>query len=83
MKLKGKFEDYTEVEFVSLIEEIASAEGSDDYQGELIYHVCSLSEHPDGLDLIFYNEDDNITPQGIVDEIKAWRAANNKPGFKS
>lgn len=83
MNLKPRFEDYTEAEFTALIEEIYGAEGGQAYQDELIEHVCSVSEHPEGSDLIFYNDNDNITPAGIVVEIKTWRAANSKPGFKA
>lgn len=42
-----------------------------------------LSEHPDGSDLLYYpdaNREDS--PEGIVKEVKEWRAANGKPGFK-
>ena len=83
MERKFKFEDYTEEEFVDLLKEIYEGKGEESYQDELVDHVCTLSEHPDGSDLIFYNEDKHITPKGIVDQIKAWRAANNKAGFKS
>lgn len=36
-----------------------------------------------GSDLIYYPRDDREdSPEGIVKEIKEWRAANGKPGFK-
>ncbi|HBV2421528.1 TPA: bacteriocin immunity protein [Klebsiella pneumoniae] len=41
-----------------------------------------LTEHPDGSDLICYpkpGQDDS--PEGIVKEVKYWRAKNGKPGF--
>ncbi len=42
-----------------------------------------LTEHPDGSDLIYYPRDDREdSPEGIVKEIKEWRAANGKSGFK-
>lgn len=83
MNLKPKFEEYTEAEFTALIEEIYGADGGEAYQDVLIKHVCEVSEHPEGSDLIFYNDNDNITPAGIVAEIKTWRAANSKPSFKA
>lgn len=83
MERKAKFEDYSEEEFTLILEEIYQGKGEESYQDELIDLVCSLSEHPDGSDLIFYNKDKHITPKGIVAEIKTWRTANNKPGFKS
>ncbi|MBP2199475.1 bacteriocin immunity protein [Pantoea cypripedii] len=82
MERKAKLEEYTESEFLNLIEEIFSAEGGEEYQDALIDHVCETSEYPNCNDLIFWSDDD-LTPKGIVDEIKSWRAANNKPGFKS
>lgn len=43
-----------------------------------------LSEHPDGSDLIYYPQDDqDDSPEGIVKEVKEWRAKNGKSGFKS
>ncbi|EKM0365437.1 bacteriocin immunity protein [Cronobacter turicensis] len=83
MNFKPRFEDYTEAEFTQLVSGIFNAAGGEAYQDELIEHVCTLSEHPEGSDLIFYNNDEDITPQGIVNEIKTWRKANGKSGFKS
>jgi hypothetical protein len=42
-----------------------------------------MSEHPSGSDLIYYPKplSDN-SPEGIVKEVKEWRATNGKPGFK-
>ncbi|PQQ32849.1 bacteriocin immunity protein [Photorhabdus akhurstii] len=42
-----------------------------------------LSEYPDGTDILFYpspGQDDSL--EGIVKQIKEWRARNGKPGFK-
>ncbi|ADU71346.1 bacteriocin immunity protein [Pantoea sp. At-9b] len=82
MERKTKLEDYSESEFLGLIEEIFEAEGGEAYQDALIEHVCDISEYPNCNDLIFWSDED-LTPQGILNEIKDWRAANNKPGFKS
>ncbi|WP_236192238.1 bacteriocin immunity protein [Pseudomonas glycinae] len=41
-----------------------------------------LSEHPSGSDLIFYPEPGKGGPAAVVAEVKAWRAANGKSGFK-
>jgi len=41
-----------------------------------------ISEHPSGSDLLFYPEPGKEGPEAVVAEIKAWRAANGKPGFK-
>ncbi|WP_288095641.1 bacteriocin immunity protein, partial [Pseudomonas sp.] len=43
-----------------------------------------VTEHPDRSDVIFYpREGQEDSPEGILKEVKAWRASNNKPGFKS
>ncbi len=42
-----------------------------------------LTEHSDGSDLIYYpREDRDDSPEGVVQEVKEWRWANGKPGFK-
>lgn len=50
----------------------------------MVLEFEALTEHPEGSDLIYYPRDDrDDSPEGIVKEVKEWRAANNKPGFKS
>ncbi|WP_286876704.1 MULTISPECIES: bacteriocin immunity protein [Pantoea] len=83
MKLKPRFEDYTEAEFTSLVQEIFNAEGGEAYQDELIEHVCSLSEHPEGSDLIFYNDDDDLTPEKVVTIMRQWRKGQGLADFKA
>ncbi|TPW37275.1 bacteriocin immunity protein, partial [Mixta tenebrionis] len=49
----------------------------------LVFEFERLTEHPDGSDLIFYPRDDREdSPEGVVKEVKEWRANNGKPGFK-
>ena len=56
---------------------------SEEEQVKLVSEFERLTEHPDGSDLIYYPRDDREdSPEGIVKEIKEWRAANGKPGFK-
>jgi hypothetical protein len=83
MKLKPRFEDYTEAEFTILVQEIFSAEGGETYQDELIEHVCSLSEHPEGSDLIFYDFDEDLTPEKVVTTMREWRKGQGLPDFKA
>jgi len=83
MELKKKFQDYTEVEFTQLVSEIFSAEGGEAYQDQLLENFIAVAEHPEGTDLIYYNQDTDLTPKKVVDAVKAWRHANGKPGFKS
>lgn len=50
---------------------------------ELIFEFERLSEHPSGSDLIYYpNKNRPDPPEGIVQEVKEWRAQQGKTGFK-
>lgn len=84
--MKGKkIEDITETDFLNFVRQICKAEYSTERQhGEAVYQFNQISEHPSGSDLIYYPKplSDN-SPEGIVKEVKEWRAANGKPGFKS
>jgi Colicin immunity protein / pyocin immunity protein. len=89
MIFKDKLEEYTEQEFLSLVsvlfENRTGLHGTEleQYRDRVVYHFEKITEHPDGLDVICYpppgSED---SPQGVVNRIKEWRAANGKPGFK-
>jgi len=83
MKFKPGFENYTEAEFTSLVQEIFNAQGGEAYQDELIEHVCSLSEHPEGSDLIFYNDDDDLTPEKVVATMREWRKGQGLADFRA
>lgn len=84
--MKQSFAEYTEVEFVELLEEIAKEDEeaeNDDRADLLLLHFEKVSEHPAGSDLIYYPAPgaDN-SPTGITKIVKEWRAANGLPGFK-
>lgn len=85
VKLKNNFQDYTELEFLDFLTDICEVNSrSEAEHNSWIEHFEKISEHPMGTDLIFYplpNADSS--PQGIVNTIKQWRAANGKPGFKT
>ena len=78
-------EDMTEDEFLELVKKVCSGDYRTEYQhGQAIGEFQRLSEHPDGSDLIYYPKPDaDDSPEGIVKEVKAWRAANGQAGFKS
>lgn len=89
MNTKQKLEDYTEAEFIQLVEEFfenrsglkGSAFGK--YLDHLLDEFERLTEHPAKSDLIYYPEEGHsATPQSIVNHVKEWRAANGKPGFR-
>ncbi|MDZ5604194.1 bacteriocin immunity protein [Pseudomonas sp. RP23018S] len=63
----------------------AALDAIDAYEAEqdrLVDHFRTITEHPSGSDLIFYPEPGAEGPDGIISEIKKWRAANGKPDFK-
>ena len=76
--------DYTEAEFLAFVRKICDA----DYETEqehtrAVLEFDRLSEHPYRNGLIYYpQEGQEDSPEGIVKEVKEWRARNGKPGFK-
>jgi len=84
MELKGQFSDYTEAEFLDLLVDIVEANGSEEYQDQLLEHFIQITEHPLGSDLIYYPENPaDATPERIVEIVKDWRARNGLPGLLS
>ena len=84
IKMKTSISEYTETDFlnfvISLCDASARTEEEDD---EMLLEFTRLTEHPNGSDLVYYPRDDREdSPEGIVKEVKEWRAANGKPGFK-
>ncbi|QKE61900.1 bacteriocin immunity protein [Aquipseudomonas campi] len=63
ISLKTSITDYSEDEFLRLIEEICSACASEEYQDELLENFILVSEHPAGSDLIYYPETGNASPR--------------------
>ncbi|EMB4109694.1 TPA: bacteriocin immunity protein [Serratia marcescens] len=82
---KNTISEYTETEFLNFVRKICKAS---DYKTENDHTIAvlkfeNLTEHPDGSDLIYYPKDgQDDSPEGIVKEVKEWRAKNGKPGFK-
>lgn len=82
-------EDYTEAEFIELLNEFSA---NPRYQGEmdresyidsLVDHFDKIVDHPESDGLIFYPPDDREdSPQGIIDEIKRWRKPQGRASFK-
>lgn len=82
---KKTISDYTEAEFLDFVRKIYNVDGyeSEREHTEAVIQFETLSEHPDGSDVIFYPKDgQDDSPEGIVKEVKEWRTRNNKPGFK-
>lgn len=79
-----KFEDYTESEFLTLLNDICFVNSPDEQSHNvLIDQFVAASEHPRSYDVIYYPlPDEDDSPEGILKTVKEWRAANGKPGFK-
>lgn len=80
-----KISDITEEEFLALVKKIDSCDfDTEEEDNKAVEEFVRLSEHPSGTDLLFYPAPSSPdTPESIVAEVKAWRAANGKPGFKA
>jgi len=66
-----------------LVAEIFSAEGGEKYRDELIEVFITVSEHPEGADLIFYNDDDDLTSEKVVATVREWRKGQGLSDFKA
>ncbi|MDR9864595.1 bacteriocin immunity protein [Pseudomonas baetica] len=75
--------DYTEQEFIELLERIMGNDETEEEESRLVFHFNSICGHPEGSDLIFYPPvDTDDSAEGINETLKKWRAANGLPGFK-
>jgi Colicin immunity protein / pyocin immunity protein len=82
--LKSSLSEYTESEFLALIKEICSAAGTEDYQDELLENFIEVTGNAVASDWIYYPENgEDDSPEGILQTVKDWRAAQGLPGFKS
>lgn len=85
MNNKKSISDYTEQEFLALVSRIYNAEEeSEEEDVNNLLEFERLCEHPEGSDLIYYpREGREDSPEGVIQEVKEWRQANGKPGFKN
>lgn len=89
MEFKPRLEDYTEAEFLAFVtlffrsDSPLKGDKRAAWKNTLKDHFRAITEHPDGSDVIYFpppgSED---TPEGVVNRVKEWRAANGKPDFK-
>jgi hypothetical protein len=81
--MKKSITEITEKEFLAFIIKISEGDfPSEKTHINAVLDFKRISEHPAGSDLLFYPEPGKESSEAIVDEIKNWRAANGKPGFK-
>ncbi|WP_192559237.1 bacteriocin immunity protein [Pseudomonas allokribbensis] len=79
-----EFEDYTEEDFLLFVKKIYnSSYSTEEQQIEAVFEFERLTQHPDGSDLIYYPRDGREdSPEGVVKEVKEWRASSGRSGFK-
>lgn len=77
-------DEMTESEFLNFVTRVCRSDyDTEEEHDDAILEFERLTEHPDGSDLIFYPRDNREdSPAGVVEEVKTWREANGKPGFK-
>ena len=82
--LKNALPEYTEDEFLAILKDICTAEGTEAYQDDLLENFIEVTGHPEGSDLIYYPANGAAdSPEGILETVKTWRQANGLPGFKA
>ncbi len=79
-----EFEDYTEEDFLLFVKKIYnSSYSTEEQQIQAVFEFERLTQHPDGSDLIYYPRDGREdSPEGVVKEVKEWRASSGRSGFK-
>ncbi|MCP1516336.1 hypothetical protein J2Y74_000646 [Pseudomonas migulae] len=83
MTLKSTISDYTEEEFIGLLQRIIGNDESEEVENRLVHHFNTICGHPAGSDLLFYPEDGaDDSAEGITRTLKEWRATQGLPGFK-
>ncbi|MBB4059445.1 MULTISPECIES: bacteriocin immunity protein [Pseudomonas] len=76
-------QDMREEDFLEFVRKIYdSGFTTEKQQIAAILEFSRLVEHPSGYDLIYYPEEGKDGPENVVLEVKNWRSANGKPGFK-
>jgi hypothetical protein len=84
MTLKSKLEEYTEAEYMALVERLFEGNyASEEEHDAIIENIVTTSEHPDGTGIL-YDPREGIedSPKGVINAIKQWRLDNGKTGFK-
>ncbi|WP_447788395.1 bacteriocin immunity protein [Pseudomonas farris] len=84
MNLRNALEEYTENEYLDLIECLFEGTYSSEAEHDaIVENIVITSEHPDGTGILYDpREGVEDSPEGVLKAIKAWRAVNGKPAFK-
>lgn len=85
MNLKSKLEEYTESEYLNLINCLFDGGySSEEEHDAIVENIVNTSEHPNRTGVLYYPEEGvDDSPAGVLKAIKDWRSANGKPGFKT
>lgn len=86
MQVKLSIFDYTEGDFLQLVEVIfkENVSDTDGALDELLEHFEDITQYPEGTDLIYYPKTpEDGTPENIVRIVKEWRLSQGLPCFKS
>ncbi|MFJ2456874.1 bacteriocin immunity protein [Pseudomonas protegens] len=85
--MKNSISDYSESDFLEFTRNIYISNiamfPTEDSHIKAVLEFERLTEHPAGSDLLYYPEPGKSGPEAVVKEVKEWRAANGKPGFKT
>lgn len=86
--MKNNISDYTEAEFLEFTRNIyinnKDLFPTEESHIKAVLEFKSLTEHPSGSDLLYYPDGSREdSPEGVVKEVKEWRSAHGKPGFKT
>ncbi|KAA0971410.1 bacteriocin immunity protein [Pseudomonas sp. ANT_H12B] len=85
MNLRNTLQEYTEDEYLDLIECLFEGTYSSEQEHDaIVENIVLTSEHPDGTGVL-YDPREGIedNPNGVINAIKQWRSINGKPGFKT
>ena len=66
------------------VEKIINADFETEKENDnAIFQFAEITEHPEKWNLIYRpRQGADYSANGVVNTVKAWRAANGKPGFK-
>ncbi|WP_032899316.1 bacteriocin immunity protein, partial [Yersinia bercovieri] len=75
MDLKNELTEYTESEFIELINSLFIGNfSSEEEHDAVVDHIVKITEHPNGTDIIYYPEQGvEDSPQGVLYTVKKWR----------
>ncbi|PUA41533.1 bacteriocin immunity protein [Pseudomonas protegens] len=85
--MKNIISDYSESDFLEFVKNIYNNNKNlyptEESHIKAVLEFKKLTGHPAGSDLLYYPEPGKSGPEAVVKEVKEWRAANGKPGFKT